>query len=194
MAGCATFARSFVKAHTEQQLLYEQGAQVGPSHDHAKHPANAVHEQASAWTKKWNSVQTRDWTELSNLLQGVQRPQPCQVLMRVTAEQLQQNAKAMSNKVSGADSWEARDLVRLPTEWWELAAAIWNRSLEHGKLPKAWCQAKVVLLWKKQVAQGQSLFSRFYGGRVRGHWPLTCDLGASLGSRITIQVDCPPQA
>ncbi|CAE7637517.1 unnamed protein product [Symbiodinium pilosum] len=160
--------RAFVKNRTEQQLLYEQGVLAEPCPERAKHPANAVHEQASTWTKKWNSVQNHDWAELSNLLQGVQRPQPCKVTMRVTAVQLQQNARAMSSKVGGADSWEARDLVRLPTAWWELAAAIWNRSLEQGRLPKAWCKAKVVLLWKKQGrTRPISLFSILWRSGAR---------------------------
>ena len=160
--------RSFVKNRTEQQLLYEQGVLAEPCPERTKHPANAVNEQASVWTNKWNSVQNHDWTELSNLLQGVQRPQPRPVVMRVTAEQLQKNARAMSSKVSGADSWEARDLVRLPAEWWDLAADIWNKSLELGKLPKAWCQAKVVLLWKKQGrTRPISLFSILWRSGAR---------------------------
>ena len=34
--------------------------------------------------------------------------------------------------------------------WWELASAIWNKAIELGKLPNAWCKAKVVLIWKKK--------------------------------------------
>ena len=142
--------RAFVKNRAEQQLLYEQGTQVSPHQPGAKHPAIAVHDQANLWTNKWNAVQGQDWTMLSNLLQGVKRPQPCQISMSVTAEQLLRNTRAMSTKVGGADSWEARDLLRLPIGWWELAAAIWNMAIENGKIPRAWCKAKVVLLWKKQ--------------------------------------------
>ena len=68
----------------------------------------------------------------------------------VTAERLLQNTKAMTTKVGGADSWEARDLARLPMGWWELASAICNKATELGKLPNAWCKAKVVLIWKKK--------------------------------------------
>ena len=96
--------RSFVKNRTEQQLLHEQGVQVGPNQEGVRHPAVAVRDQAGAWTEKWNAEQDQDWSELSRLLQGVQRPQPCQVSMRVTAEQLLQNTKAMTTKVGGADS------------------------------------------------------------------------------------------
>ena len=140
--------RSFVKNRTEQQLLCEQGIQVCPNQLGARHPAIAVNDQASLWSKEWNAAQGQDWTALSNLLQGVKRPQ------------LLKNTRAMSTKVGGADSWEARDLSRLPIGWWELAAAIWNRAIEHGKIPKAWCKAKVVLLWKKQGRTSPiSLFS-----------------------------------
>ena len=142
--------RSFIKNRTEQQLLYEQGIQAGPMQEGARHPAFAVQAQANTWSSKWNSESSQDWSALSRLLQGVQRPQPCQISMSVTANQLLQNAKAMSSKVGGADSWEARDLCRLPIGWWDLAAAIWNAAVARGVLPEAWCKAKVVLIWKKQ--------------------------------------------
>ena len=134
--------RSFVKNRSEQQLLFEQSAQAGPTQTGIR--------QAGAWSHKWNAAQRHDWSELCRILQGVQRPQPCQVHMRVTAEQIFHNAKAMSARVGGADSWEARDLCRLPMGWWELAAKIWNAAITHGSLPTAWCKAKVVLIWKKQ--------------------------------------------
>ena len=74
--------RSFVKTRTEQQLLRAQDVQVGPNQEGVRRPAVAVRDQAGAWTEKWNAVQDQDWSELSRLLQGVQRPQPCQVSMR----------------------------------------------------------------------------------------------------------------
>ena len=160
--------RSFVKNRTEQQLLYEQGTCVGPTQDGARHPAIAVREQAKLWSDKWNADQCQDWSELSSLLQGVQRPQPCHTNMRVTAEQLLQNARAMVAKVGGADSWEARDLCRLPIGWWDFAAKIWNVAIAHGALPTAWCKAKVVLLWKKRGrTRPISLFSILWRAGAR---------------------------
>ena len=160
--------RSFVKNRTEQQLLYEQGTQGSPRQAGVRHPATAVNDQARLWARKWQATQGQDWTALSNLLQGVKRPQPCRVSMSVTAEQLIRNTRAMSTRVGGADSWEARDLVRLPFGWWELAAAIWNRALEHGKIPRAWCKAKVVLIWKKQErTRPISLFSILWRAGAR---------------------------
>ena len=159
---------SWVKNRAEQQLLYEQGFSVGPNQDGAKHPAVAVKEQAKAWSDKWNSAQCQNWSELSCLLQRVQRPQPCKICMHVTAAQLLQNAKAMSTKVGGADSWEARDLCRLPIGWWELAAMLWNTAIARGALPNAWCEAKVVLLWKKKGrTRPISLFSIIWRSGAR---------------------------
>ena len=149
--------RSFVKNRTEQQMLHEQGVQAGPGQDGPRHPAVAVKAQASVWAQKWNAEQHQDWSELSRLLQGVRRPQQCQVSMRVTAEQLLRHTKAMASKVGGADSWEARDLARLPIGWWELASALWNKAIEQGQLPKAWCKAKVVLIWKRQGLMAKAL-------------------------------------
>ena len=94
--------------------------------------------------------------------------------MRVTAEQLLRNTKAMASKVGGADSWEARDLAKLPIGWWELASAIWNKAIEQGKLPKAWCKAKVVLIWKKQArTRPISLFSILWRSGARA---LACNM------------------
>ena len=84
------------------------------------------------------------------MLHRVQRPQPCQISLRVDAERLRAHTKAMASKASGPDSWEASDLARLPLGWWEIAAALWNKASETGSIPSAWCKAKVVLLWKKQ--------------------------------------------
>ena len=156
--------RSFVKNRTEQQ----QGLSVGRTQEGAKHPAVAVKEQAKVWSEKWNSAQCQDWRELSCLLQRVQRPQPCKIHMHVTTVQLFQNAKAMSTKVGGADSWEARDLCRLPIGWWELAAMLWNTAIARGALPNAWCKAKVALLWKKKGrTRPISLFSILWRSGAR---------------------------
>ena len=140
--------RSFVKNRTEQQLLYEQGVKAGPGQNGVRHPAIAVQDQSNSWTTKWNTVPRVQKAELVTMLQKVQRPQPCQVTLRVNAVQLRAHTKAMASKASGPDSWEASDLARLPLGWWELAAALWNKSIETGSIPSAWCKAKVVLLWK----------------------------------------------
>ena len=181
--------RSFVKNRTELQLLYEQGTCVGPTQDGARHPAIAVQEQAKLWSDKWNADQCQDWNELSNLLQGVPRPQPCQTNLCVTAEQLLQNARSMSAKVGGADSWEARDLCRLPLVGGSLPERFGTLPLHmeisqmHGARPK-WC-----FYGSEKAGQGQSLFSPYYGERVRGPWRATCDLGLTPGNHILTRVD-----
>ena len=142
--------RSFVKNRTEQQLLYEQGVKAGPGMNGVRHPAIAVQDQASIWTAKWNTVPRLQKAELVSMLHKVQRPQPCKISLRVEAEQLRTHTKAMTSKAAGPDSWEASDLAKLPLGWWEIAAALWNKAIETGSIPSAWCKAKVILIWKKQ--------------------------------------------
>ena len=139
-----------MKNRTEQQLRYEQGEHTGPGQSGVRHPAIAVQDQAKSWTAKWNSVPRFQQAELASLLHKVQRPQRCQLSLRVTAEQLRGHTKTMISKASGPDSWEATDLIKLPMGWWGLAAALWNKAIESGSIPSAWCKAKVVLIWKKQ--------------------------------------------
>ena len=44
----------------------------------------------------------------------------------------------MRHKVGGADDWSPGLMLKLPHSWWQLAADLWNTTLECGRVPKQW--------------------------------------------------------
>ena len=116
----------------------------------AVHPVTVVREQGEVWKSKWTrrSDEPFDCMPLQRILTSLPRPEGAAVSLSITAEGLHKATKCMLHKACGPDQWDAASLLRLPCQFWEGLAAVWNQALSCGKVPRNWACVQVALLPK----------------------------------------------
>ena len=70
------------------------------------------------------------------------------VCVDTTGKRLLKRVKAGLKKAAGIDTWRPSQWARLPVQWFELLAEIWNCILDGGKMPESWTQVRVKLIPK----------------------------------------------
>ncbi|CAE7831617.1 unnamed protein product [Symbiodinium sp. CCMP2592] len=143
--------RAFVKTRADAQLEYEKRC---PNQAEAQaagpvHPSSVVRAQAQVWLSKWESEPEPHLDAIAKVLQKVPAVEPQLVEVQFDPDALRAIAASFSNKAAGPDSWQAKDLARLPTRWWHAAAQLWQHVWERGQVPKLWRFAKVSLILKR---------------------------------------------
>ena len=116
----------------------------------AAHPVTVVREQGEVWKSKWTrrSDEPFDCMPLQRILASLPRPEGAAVSLSITVEGLRKATKCMLHKACGPDQWDAASLLRLPCQFWEGLAAVWNQALSCGKVPRNWACVQVALLPK----------------------------------------------
>ena len=65
-------------------------------------------------------------------------------------EKLIKAAQKAILKSGGPDGWTAPQLLRLPVDFWEMLAELWQTILDGAPVPKVWKTARVVLIPKPE--------------------------------------------
>ena len=142
-------ARAYVKRRADAVALRERELSDGGIPVSGRHPAVEVEVQEQLWMAKWAAQPQPRSEEVEAILSHVPRPAGL-VGFRfdMSGVNLRAVAASMRNKSPGPDSWTATALVMLPQSWWRLAATLWTRCLELGRVPLLWTRGRSVLLWK----------------------------------------------
>lgn len=127
-----------------------------PRHDHqfsAIHPAQVVDEQQTFWSSQWTQPFPVAASELQPLLASLSefRPAPFQGEIHWSGSDLQKIAQEMSSKAMGPDDWPAAQLLRLPDDFWQALACLWQRVYDTGSIPEMWHFARIALLPKSDL-------------------------------------------
>ncbi|CAE7553966.1 Ptchd3, partial [Symbiodinium pilosum] len=90
-------------------------------------------DEAHAASKPPGPLAAIDCMPLQRILASLPRPEGVAVSLSITAEGLRKATKCMLHKACGPDQWDAASLLRLPGQFWEGLAAVWNQALSCNK-------------------------------------------------------------
>ena len=145
-------ARAYVKRRADAVALRERELSEGGIPVSGRRPAVEVEVQERLWMAKWAAQPQPRPEEVEAILSHVPRPAGL-VGFRfdVSGVNLRAAAASMRNKSPGPDSWTATALVMLPQSWWRLAAMLWTRCLELGRVPLLWTRGRGALgtTWRR---------------------------------------------
>ena len=142
---------AWVKRKAAETLQDEKAPVLTPEACHTVHPAAFVAREAKVWTEKWSKADhALDYEAVDAALNALPEPAASTPLsLQLDADMLRKAAGAMKNKAAGADQLGAEALLRLPAQWWQALAALWNCILDHGQVPRMWRRIVVSLIPKK---------------------------------------------
>ena len=147
--------RTFVKDRVNRQLEFEK-AKLEPAQARSfgsTHPAIAVEEHAAKWMAKWSKCPADRGQAIDKVLAEVPRIERVQCDVQFSGIALRRAASVMATKAPGPDSWQASSLLKLPIEWWDRLARLWQLVWETGSVPESWAKATVVLIRKQDGAK-----------------------------------------
>ena len=142
---------AWVKRKAEEALQHERASLLPPEAVQTVHPAAFVAREAETWKQKWTAAaHTLDYSAVDAALKVLPEPPVTAPLsLKLDADMLRKAAGSMKTKAAGADQFGAEALLRLPAQWWQALADLWNCILRAGKVPLLWKRIVVSLLPKK---------------------------------------------
>ena len=119
----------------------------------AIHPISVLKEHGPKWEKLWTYPEDDPvrLDDINDILKDVPACPASEIMLTLEPQDLVRQAKHMSGKAPGHDSWSADDLARLPLNWWANLAQIWNSIIAGAPVPLTWSRALVALIPKKVV-------------------------------------------
>ena len=119
----------------------------------AIHPISVLKEHGPKWEKLWTYPEDDPvrLDDINDILKDVPACPTSEIMLTLEPQDLVRQAKHMSGKAPGHDSWSADDLARLPLNWWANLAQIWNSIIAGAPVPLTWSRALVALIPKKVV-------------------------------------------
>ena len=132
--------RAFVKARADAQLEFEkqqcteQAARTaGPVH-----PSLVVRAQATEWLQKWQNEPSPNLSAIDKVLERVTPIPQLALDVQFDPDSLKIIAASLSDKAAGPDSWKAKDLSRMPRDWWYAVSVLGQHVWNHGAVPRLW--------------------------------------------------------
>ncbi|CAE7824121.1 gcs-1 [Symbiodinium sp. CCMP2592] len=142
-------ALAWVKRKAAHQLAMEQSLQAPAGVPSSVHPASIVEEHGKVWLQHWKPESPVNFDAVQRILDRVPGGPQSDIVLQVEAEALMRATKAMRGKAMGPDRWSAELLLRLPVQWWEAAATLWNAVLSTKYVPRLWRRALIALVPKR---------------------------------------------
>ena len=115
----------------------------------AIHPCSIIQQAEAEWSKIWDTQGADCSPAFQSLLQTLTQPRAGNMSLAFSGHNLLAACRQMTSKAAGPDQWEAKDLVKLPSSWWDSLALLWQVVLETGNIPTRWCEARIVFIPKK---------------------------------------------
>ncbi|CAE7488539.1 gcs-1 [Symbiodinium sp. CCMP2592] len=142
-------ALAWVKRKADHKLAMEQSPQAPAGVPSSVHPASIVEEHGKVWLQHWKPESPVNFDAVQRILDRVPGGPQSDIVLQVEAEALMRATKAMRGKAMGPDRWSAELLLRLPVQWWEAAATLWNAVLSTKYVPRLWRRALIALVPKR---------------------------------------------
>ena len=143
-------------------------AQAARLEQTAVHPLHILNKSVETWSEEWRTKPI-DRAAFANMLVAVPRPSPV-VLPSPTAEEFRKQASNMQHRAPGLDQWQAEDMLKLPTVWWEGLTSIWRCLLRGHHAPDAWKGVHVRLLDKQDAGDTRPIGLTSLAWRVGSRW------------------------